>query len=48
MRYVHTVVYLREIQPWRTLAFTAGGLLTLGVLVQVTRAAFARLMLLMG
>src|SRR5262249_17313627 len=44
MRYLHSFFYLREIQPWRTITFSLGGLLTLGVLVQVTRAAVTRLM----
>lgn len=28
LRYVHSFVYLRELQPWRTLSFALGGLVT--------------------
>jgi glutathione S-transferase len=43
VRWMHTFFYLGEKQPWRTLSFALGGLLTLGVLEQVTRAAVYRL-----
>ena len=48
MRFLHSFFYLREIQPWRTIAFALGGFFTLGVLIQVTRAAVVRLLLLTG
>jgi uncharacterized MAPEG superfamily protein len=47
-RYCHTFFYVGGKQPWRSVAFVAGGLLTLGVMVQVARASIARLLLLMG
>jgi prostaglandin-E synthase 1 len=40
----HTVVYLREKQPWRTVLFIVGGLITLGLMVQVVRGSLAHLM----
>ena len=46
VRYLHTFFYLGEKQPWRTISFVVGGLLTLGVLEQVVRAAISRMMLL--
>jgi len=48
VRFLHSFFYLKEIQPWRSISFGVGGLLTLGVLVQVTRAAIVRLLMLMG
>lgn len=35
-RLFHSFVYLREIQPWRTIAFAVGGLTVLGLLGDVT------------
>jgi glutathione S-transferase len=48
VRYLHTFFYLREKQPWRSIAFGLGGLIALVVLEQVTRAAIVRLFMLMG
>ena len=45
-RYLHSVAYLGEKQPWRSIAFVLSSLCTLGVMVQVVRAAIARMMLL--
>jgi len=35
LRTLHTVCYLRGIQPWRTVAFGAGQLVQLGMMVQL-------------
>ncbi len=43
-RFLHTLAYLGEKQPWRTLSFVAGGLFTFGVLVQISRATITLLM----
>jgi glutathione S-transferase len=40
-RTLHSIFYLRALQPHRTIAFTAGGLLTLAMMVQ-TLIAVAR------
>ena len=37
-RLLHSVFYIRSMQPHRTIAFTAGGLLTLAMLVQTLAA----------
>jgi microsomal prostaglandin-E synthase 1 len=44
MRYLHTVSYLSGKQPWRTLTFVAGGLITMGVMVQILRIVIPRMM----
>jgi microsomal prostaglandin-E synthase 1 len=40
----HTFAYLGGKQPWRTLFFVAGGVITLALMVQVVRGSIARLM----
>lgn len=41
MRLVHAIVYIKGIQPYRTLAFIVGQLCTAVVVVQVVRSAVA-------
>ena len=43
VRYMHTFFYLGEKQPGRTISFVLGGLFTLGVMIQILRAAIVRL-----
>jgi uncharacterized MAPEG superfamily protein len=40
----HTFAYLNGKQPWRTVFFIIGGLITLAVMVQVVRGSLARMM----
>jgi microsomal prostaglandin-E synthase 1 len=42
-RYAHSFAYVGEKQPWRTISFVIGGLLTLALTVQVARSAIALL-----
>jgi len=44
MRLGHTFAYLAGKQPWRTICFALGGLITLGLMIQVARLAVARMM----
>jgi uncharacterized MAPEG superfamily protein len=44
VRLGHTFAYLNGKQPWRSIFFTVGGLITLALMVQVVRGAVARLM----
>ena len=44
VRLLHTFSYLRGLQPWRTIFFTLGGLITLGLMVQVVRGSLPHLM----
>ena len=34
-RVLHAIVYLNELQPWRTVFFAIGGLSLLGMMVQI-------------
>ena len=43
-RLAHTVAYLNGKQPWRTIFFVLGGLITLALMVQVVRGSLARMM----
>lgn len=38
-RAIHTIVYLRGMQPWRTMAYGVGVLAVLGMMFHVVRAA---------
>lgn len=40
----HTFAYLNGKQPWRTVFFIIGGLITLALMVQVVRGSLARMM----
>jgi len=40
-RVLHSIMYLGGKQPWRTIMFAVGALATLGMMIQVTRAAIA-------
>jgi len=40
----HTVAYLNGKQPWRTILFVIGGLVTLALMVQVVRGSVSRMM----
>ena len=40
-RVLHSVIYLWAKQPWRTIVYGVGVLATVGILVQVTRAAIS-------
>jgi uncharacterized MAPEG superfamily protein len=40
----HTFAYLNGKQPWRTILFVLGGLITLALMVQVIRGSLARMM----
>jgi microsomal prostaglandin-E synthase 1 len=40
-RVLHAIVYIKGIQPWRTIFFTIGQICTIVAAVQVVRAAFA-------
>jgi microsomal prostaglandin-E synthase 1 len=42
-RLTHSLVYVAGKQPWRTISFVGGGLLSLALVVQVARAAIATL-----
>jgi glutathione S-transferase len=42
-RWGHTFAYLNEKQPWRSLFFGIGGLITIAVMVQVTRGVILRI-----
>jgi glutathione S-transferase len=44
VRLGHTLAYLGEKQPWRTICFALGGLITFGLMIQVARLAIARMM----
>jgi uncharacterized MAPEG superfamily protein len=44
LRLVHTFAYLNEKQPWRTLSFVLGGIVTFVLMVQVARGAVALMM----
>jgi|HubBroStandDraft_6_1064221.scaffolds.fasta_scaffold2232754_1 prostaglandin-E synthase 1 len=44
-RVAHTFAYLNGKQPWRTIFFIVGGLITLALMVQVVRGSLARLMM---
>jgi uncharacterized MAPEG superfamily protein len=39
----HTFAYLNGKQPWRTIFFVVGGIITLALMVQVVRGSIARL-----
>lgn len=39
-RYLHTITYLKELQPWRTIAFGIGQLCVAGLVVQLLMKAF--------
>jgi prostaglandin-E synthase 1 len=39
----HTFAYLNGKQPWRTILFVIGGLITLALMVQVVRGSLARM-----
>jgi uncharacterized MAPEG superfamily protein len=43
-RILHSIVYLSGKQPWRTILYAIGALATLGMMIQITRAAIALLM----
>jgi len=38
-RIVHSITYLLQLQPWRTVAFVVGVLCVVGMLVQILMAA---------
>jgi len=40
-RILHTITYLRGMQPWRTISFTIGGLATLALSIHVLILAFS-------
>jgi prostaglandin-E synthase 1 len=40
----HTVAYLNGKQPWRTILYVIGGLITFALMVQVVRGSLARMM----
>jgi prostaglandin-E synthase 1 len=40
-RILHSVVYLKELQPWRTMMFAIGLLSLLGLMVQIVMAVLA-------
>jgi uncharacterized MAPEG superfamily protein len=42
-RLAHTVAYLNARQPWRTIFFVMGGLITLALMVEVVGGALARM-----
>jgi microsomal prostaglandin-E synthase 1 len=44
MRVGHSFAYLGGKQPWRTICFALGVLLTFGVMIQIARIAIARMM----
>jgi len=39
-RILHTITYLRGMQPWRTISYTVGGLATLALAIHVLILAF--------
>lgn len=41
----HSLAYLGGKQPWRTICFALGGLITLALMVQVVRGSLARMMM---
>jgi microsomal prostaglandin-E synthase 1 len=41
VRWAHSLAYIGAKQPWRTLSFVIGGLLTLGLMEEVTRYSIA-------
>src|SRR5579864_520437 len=42
-RILHSIVYLAGKQPWRTIFYAVGALATLGMMIQVARAAISLL-----
>jgi uncharacterized MAPEG superfamily protein len=44
VRVGHSFAYLNGKQPWRTILFVLGGLITLALMVQVVRGSLARMM----
>jgi prostaglandin-E synthase 1 len=44
VRLGHSFAYLGGKQPWRTICFALGGLITFGLMIQVARIAVARMM----
>jgi uncharacterized MAPEG superfamily protein len=40
-RVLHTIVYLKEMQPWRTIFFAIGSLALVGMMVQIVIAVVA-------
>ena len=40
----HTVAYLNRKQPWRTILFVIGGIITLALMVQVVRGSLSHMM----
>ncbi len=43
-RILHSIVYLGGKQPWRTIFYAVGALATLGLMIQITRAAIGMMM----